>query len=317
MTKTATPAIERVKHKKRGSTYTIIARGRLQVDGDLDNEKVTVYRGETDGDVWVRPDYEFNDGRFEVLPSIAASPPTAVEPVAGPDGIGGHDFQYTRDVETLQRCLWERDSWIVSKGLWGQFTASLPHDRRSTDLREENERLENEVVLRKAAYDGVGSLLLEVQQDCNAEHNRATTAEARITELEAEVMELRRALGLSETLSKAVHKQAVEAENLVEKVHAENAEAKREARILAQSMWQQSYSDISGWQMLDDTAGIITQISNMAAGIRDRAATLSAENANLTAHNKALVEALKYIAKTWPDDFSARHARAALAREGK
>ena len=29
---------------------------------------------------------------------------------------------------------------------------------------------------------------------------------------------------------------------------------------------------------------------------------------------KELVEALKYIAKTWPDDFSARHARATLSK---
>jgi hypothetical protein len=54
--------------------------------------------------------------------------------------------------------------------------------QRDQRLREENERLENEAVLRKAAYDGVGSLLLEVQQDCIAEHNRATTAETALTE---------------------------------------------------------------------------------------------------------------------------------------
>lgn len=64
---------ERVRHKKRGSTYQVIGRGRLQVDEDLDNEKITVYRGEADGLIWVRPDYEFNDGRFEQL---AASPAT-------------------------------------------------------------------------------------------------------------------------------------------------------------------------------------------------------------------------------------------------
>lgn len=56
------------RHKKRGSTYRVIAEGRLQVDADLDNEKVVVYRGE-DGQVWVRPTYEFNDGRFEALPA--------------------------------------------------------------------------------------------------------------------------------------------------------------------------------------------------------------------------------------------------------
>ncbi|MDI6837830.1 MAG: hypothetical protein QMD99_19250 [Rhizobiaceae bacterium] len=54
------------RHKKRGSVYTVIANGVLQVDADLDNEKVVIYRGE-DGRYWVRPEYEFNDGRFEAL----------------------------------------------------------------------------------------------------------------------------------------------------------------------------------------------------------------------------------------------------------
>ncbi|EGL64482.1 hypothetical protein AGRO_2691 [Agrobacterium sp. ATCC 31749] len=62
---------EQYRHKKRGSTYTVTARGRLQVDGDLDNEKVVVYRGE-DEQTWVRPEYEFHDGRFEPLPAAPA-----------------------------------------------------------------------------------------------------------------------------------------------------------------------------------------------------------------------------------------------------
>ena len=69
---------EIVRHKKRGTTYDVIAKGRFQVDGDLDMEKVTVYRGQ-DGQVWVRPDYEFNDGRFEVISALTPAPDLAAE----------------------------------------------------------------------------------------------------------------------------------------------------------------------------------------------------------------------------------------------
>jgi hypothetical protein len=48
------------------------------------------------------------------------------------------------------------------------------------------------------------------------------------------------------------------------------------------------------------------------------AAAVSAQRetiAGLTARVEALRSALKHIAKTWPDDFAARHARAALSGE--
>lgn len=54
------------RHKKRGGEYMVVHEGRLQVDGDLDDERVIIYRG-ADGKLWVRPSYEFNDGRFEPI----------------------------------------------------------------------------------------------------------------------------------------------------------------------------------------------------------------------------------------------------------
>jgi len=58
------------RHKKRGGTYEVLHRGRMQIDHDLDSlgyrdyEDIVVYRAE-DGTVWVRPECEFMDGRFE------------------------------------------------------------------------------------------------------------------------------------------------------------------------------------------------------------------------------------------------------------
>ena len=56
------------KHVKRGSTYRVVAEGRLQTgNGHLvDMHPMTIYQGE-DGAYWVRAAHEFHDGRFEAL----------------------------------------------------------------------------------------------------------------------------------------------------------------------------------------------------------------------------------------------------------
>ncbi len=59
----------RWRHKKRGSIYIEIGRAKLQASdtgGMSDNQPMVVYRGE-DGQLWVRPEDEFNDGRFELV----------------------------------------------------------------------------------------------------------------------------------------------------------------------------------------------------------------------------------------------------------
>lgn len=77
--------IKRYKHKKRGTTYAIVAIGKIQA-GDLwrftvkhppdgfftseyriDGQEVVIYRCLEDGEYWVRPKDEFFDGRFEEL----------------------------------------------------------------------------------------------------------------------------------------------------------------------------------------------------------------------------------------------------------
>lgn len=62
---------ERVRHKARGTEYTIIGVGRAQ--GELiDDDPVVLYRGD-DGGLWVRHQAEFSDGRFERVEAASLS----------------------------------------------------------------------------------------------------------------------------------------------------------------------------------------------------------------------------------------------------
>lgn len=63
-TKDGAPA-RRVRHKKRGTEYDVMARGELQMAEDLvDGAELFAYRGD-DGRWWFRRVEEFEDGRFE------------------------------------------------------------------------------------------------------------------------------------------------------------------------------------------------------------------------------------------------------------
>ena len=58
----------RYRHKKRGSTYTVVGTGELQSKLPVEEgTKLVVYQCETDGRIWIRPESEFYDGRFEQL----------------------------------------------------------------------------------------------------------------------------------------------------------------------------------------------------------------------------------------------------------
>lgn len=53
------------RHKKRGHLYQVVGRAQVQAEAPLtDYEVVVVYRG-PDGQLWVRRNSEFHDGRFE------------------------------------------------------------------------------------------------------------------------------------------------------------------------------------------------------------------------------------------------------------
>lgn len=53
-----------VKHVKRGTTYNVLGKARIQTEWPVvDNVELTVYQGQ-DGIMWARPTDEFEDGRF-------------------------------------------------------------------------------------------------------------------------------------------------------------------------------------------------------------------------------------------------------------
>lgn len=58
--------VKRWRHIKRGTTYTEIGRGKFQVHRGLSDLNVVIYQGD-DGQFWVRPESEFDDGRFEPI----------------------------------------------------------------------------------------------------------------------------------------------------------------------------------------------------------------------------------------------------------
>lgn len=96
------------RHRKRGSVYAVLGIGMMQsadwrdpgtpADNcpngvSVNMREVAIYRGE-DGQTWVRPIEEFEDGRFEPLPpqaepATAGRPSSAAPPEGQPAAAGG------------------------------------------------------------------------------------------------------------------------------------------------------------------------------------------------------------------------------------
>ena len=65
-----------VRHKKRGTEYRVIGKAQLQATQPLPDDTVLVVYVGDDRRVWAREEAEFEDGRFEDVPTTRApSPP--------------------------------------------------------------------------------------------------------------------------------------------------------------------------------------------------------------------------------------------------
>ena len=79
-------------------------------------------------------------------------------------------------------------------------------------------------------------------------------------------------------------------------MEAENTDSKREAESLAMALWRRHYREISpDFELCDSTAGVITQIDNMSAGLSAKAEKLEAQVAALEAENTRLNAVLDSI----------------------
>lgn len=60
--------IERVRHRKRGTCYSVVTRCALLQSAEPIGEAavLVIYKGD-DGRFWARPESEFDDGRFEPM----------------------------------------------------------------------------------------------------------------------------------------------------------------------------------------------------------------------------------------------------------
>ncbi|MBB4063635.1 hypothetical protein [Gellertiella hungarica] len=234
--------------------------------------------------------------------ALSVQPAEAVKPLEWKEGASG---TYTEVAESVfgHYSVWEIDGtgcwapWkqgsgiLVDGGIAGaKAAAQADYERRilsalttpPTDLREENERLTESLRIAQGITDAA-------IEDYNDTLSRATTAEQRVKALEEENERLRQQVaeldgeakeeslwrfwnGKARNLADAL----TTARSEITRLETASNAANREARMLAQAMHEQSYPHVAEWQMLDDTAGIITQISNMAAGIRDRATAAEA-----------------------------------------
>ena len=82
-TETIPPLVTRFRHKRRGTTYEVLGVAAMQsahwrdpatpADNcphgvSVNMRPVVVYVSEEDGQLWVRPKEEFEDGRFAPIP---------------------------------------------------------------------------------------------------------------------------------------------------------------------------------------------------------------------------------------------------------
>jgi hypothetical protein len=108
----------RVRHLKRGTTYVVIGKAYVEASKPIsEGEKVTVYRSEFGGVLWVRPTCEFEDGRFEEFPFSATKEVTPPTSIPHQEWDAGGTRSDTGDV-TLSRADFDHMKANLAQALW-------------------------------------------------------------------------------------------------------------------------------------------------------------------------------------------------------
>lgn len=191
---------ERVyRHKKRGTEYVLIGIGKMQADGwvsspkgiaPVDMREVAVYRSVTDPtEIWARPREEFEDGRFEALPT--AAPAVSSERVSE-ERLGRFNhhpapaIDFEIEVQSLEARLYDAKGGISKPGTMPESVSSvLAAIDRAMDFRVGGDpsAVSAKGVLRKLQDEAVLALRSSVKTEdailpCDVSLPPATTIRA-------------------------------------------------------------------------------------------------------------------------------------------
>ena len=181
----------RYRHKKRGSTYTLVGRAKIQAPKDApltDYEVVQIYQSEATNEMYVRRVSEFNDGRFELIePSPKAGSTINFEGPFEymPDGFA--PLVPTKD-EAIEAAL---DIFYGGRNAWANWHPKSEIEIRKTKMKSIMHAAITAYDLARFGGDP-GEKISDLEEEVGYAEERANERGCRLSELEATLAELQR-----------------------------------------------------------------------------------------------------------------------------